>query len=299
MDPGVPLNIERHTLRCDDGTRLFARWITPPSSLPSAPHPSLRSPQPRATVLITHGLGEHSARYGHVIEHLLTHGYEVVTYDIRGHGRSTGRRGDAPSFQAFLDDLSTVVRWVEQRRPAPRLFLYGHSMGGLITLSFAAHAHPPVAGIIAASSWLRLTFQPPWWKLFLGRIMRYIYPGFRQITGLDQTRLSHDQSFLAAMPDLDLSHHQVSARLFYEVLDACEETMRCAPKIEPPLLLLHGQADPVTSWLATREFYEKAGSTNKTLHLYPDFAHETHNELNRQQVLNDITDWLEQQCAPD
>ncbi len=278
--------IETHTLRCFDGTRLFARWFTP--LLPAS--------SPVATVVITHGLGEHSSRYGHVIQHLLTHGYEVVTYDIRGHGRSAGRRGDTPSFQAFLDDLGCVVGWVKQRRPTPRLFLYGHSMGGLITLSFTLEDREPLSGVIAASTWLRLTFQPPWWKLFIGRIMRHVYPGFRQFTGLDPMRLSHDIPFLTSMPDLELSHHQLSARLFYGALEACDRVMRSAHQIKTPLLLLHGQADPITSWIATQEFYELAGPTDKTLRLYPDFAHETHNERDRHVVLNDITDWLNHRC---
>jgi len=69
-----------------------------------------------------------------------------------------------------------------------------------------------------------------------------------------------------------------------------------AHQIKTPLLLLHGQADPITSWIATQEFYELAGPTDKTLRLYPDFAHETHNERDRHVVLNDITDWLNHRC---
>ncbi len=258
----------------------------------------------RPTVLLTHGLGEHSARYWHVEERLASHGYDVASYDLRGHGRSGGRRGDAPGFQAFLDDLAQIVATVNERRalasPAPGpLFLYGHSLGGLITLRFLQDRRDPsVSGAIAASPWLQLAFAPQRWKLLLAAITRWVCPGYRQITGLDPSRLSRDAEFLAAMPDLHLSHHQLSARLFYEIRQSCTALLTGAAKIPYPLLLLHGQADPVTSWMATNDFFQAAVSPDKTLKLYPGVFHETHNDLDREEVLTDIVSWLRLRTHP-
>jgi len=251
-------------------------------------------------VLITHGLGEHSSRYWHVAEQLAANGCEVASYDLRGHGRSGGRRGDAPGFRAFLDDLELVLSTFKECRSTPGpLFLYGHSLGGLIVLRFlqqrrhsAGSVASVVDGVIAASPWLRLAFDPPRWKRFLAGIARWVCPGFRQITGLDPARLSRDLEFLAAMPDADLIHHQLSARLYYEVRQACSAVLAGAAEIALPLLLLHGQADPITSWAATRDFFEANASPDKTLKLYPGVFHETHNDLGREEVLDDIVAWL-------
>lgn len=300
--------LERFPLCTLDGNTLETQWARPESAfsrngqapeelLPAAPRP------PVAAVLFTHGLGEYSSRYGHVLEHLTSHGLEVFTYDVRGHGRSSGRRGDAPGFKVLLDDLALYIEMVQERRRKSGwgdrpLFLYGHSMGGLITLSFLQTRRPNVAGAIIASPWLRLAFEPPRWKLLLGRVARAIYPGLRQLTGLERHRLSRDPEFLQSLPDLDLAHQHISARLFYDILDECDRVFSSAGEKLPPLLLIHGQADPITSWTATSDFYELAGADDKTLKLYPEATHETHNDLDRQKVLDDITTWLEAHLSP-
>lgn len=300
--------IEREQLFARDQIRLHLQWASPsPAVDASVPAPASVS----ATVVITHGLGEHCGRYGHVVEALTAHGAEVLRYDLRGHGRSTGRRGDAPGFGALLDDLKSVVAAAKQRQslrhngPPPPIFLYGHSLGGLITLRFLqeqamdgiSNAESGIAGAIVASPWLRLAFQPSRWKIFLASVMRRICPGFRQITGMDTSRLSRDAAFLQTLPDLDLSHHRLSARLFYEIERACVLARARASKITLPLLLLHGQADPVTCWMATRDFYEAAASADKTLKLYPEALHETHNDLDRNRVVTDIAQWVTRHTA--
>lgn len=288
---------EPHRLSTRDGLALHFRW-TPARQASSAPP---LAGEGRPAVLITHGLGEHSSRYWHVEEHLAACGFGVALYDLRGHGRSEGRRGDAPGFQSFLDDLDCVIAAVRQRlgpSPGP-LFLYGHSLGGLITLRFLLERpRSGVRGAIAASPWLQLAFAPARWKLCLAALARFVWPGFRQITGVDPRRLSRDATFLAAMPDLHLSHHRLSARLFHEILRACKVVAAGATQIREPLLLLHGQADPVTSWIATHAFYQACASTDKSLKLYPGVFHETHNDLDRSQVLADVSAWLLQHAAP-
>ncbi len=275
------------SLTACDGTHLFFQWHAPAS-------------EPRGVVVLTHGLGEHSGRYRHVVEHLTGQGYAVARHDLRGHGHSGGRQGDARSFSLFLDDLGQVVG--ETARLAGRetpLFFYGHSLGGVISLRFLQTRGEavPTRGAILSSPWLRLAFEPPWWKLALGRLARRVVPGLRQPTGAQPRRVSHDVAFLQTLPDLHLVHHCISARLYFEVLAACAEAEAGAGAFATPLLMLHGEADPVTSWQATRAFFDAAASPGKRLHLYPSALHEVHNDTGREQVLADITTWLDEQSA--
>ncbi len=297
MENDTPM-IEPQRLSVRNGVELYAQWTR---ARVGEHGPDGQTKANAATVLITHGLGEHSGRYGHVVEKLAESGCDVLTYDLRGHGRSGGRRGDAPSFHAFLDDLGAVAASAREASAAP-LFLYGHSLGGLITLRFLEEFRDSgtrrIEGAIIASPWLRLTFQPPRWKLLLAEVARRVWPGLCQLTGLDDSRLSRDPAFLATMPDLDLTHHRLSARLFYTIGQACVAARDLASEIRLPLLLLHGQADPVTSWEATRGLFETAGSADKTLLLYPETFHETHNDLDRDRVLADIVSWLRQRATP-
>lgn len=119
-----------------DGTRLFLR-----GALPAIPIV--------ANVIHVHGMGEHSARYFHVAEHFAKHGCRFCSYDMRGHGRSAGRRGYIERYSELIDDLAIV--WNHYREDGLPLFLYGHSLGGQVAINFIAQRKPAACGAIIAS----------------------------------------------------------------------------------------------------------------------------------------------------
>jgi alpha-beta hydrolase superfamily lysophospholipase len=245
----------------------------------------------RATLILTHGLGEHSNRYGHVAAACVERGWEVVAWDLRGHGRSSGPRGDVADYGEFIEDLATVC--THYRVAGRPLFLFAHSLGGQITLRFLQEKAVDCRGAVIASPWLRLAFEPPWWKLALARLATRVWPGFVQPTGHRPERLSRDRLHMTSFPDPELVHHGISARMFFAVCDAGEQVLANAAALNTPLLLLHGDADPVTSHHATCEFFEHAGSADKTLRIFPDTRHETHNDLGRAEVIREVGDWIE------
>lgn len=260
-----------------DGTLLFARaWE------PAAPA--------RGSVLITHGLGEHSGRYWHVVQRLTDAGLRVLTWDLRGHGRSEGPRGDIPRYHVLTDDLREVCR-IATSGPGP-LFLYGHSLGGQITLNFAAAHRPDAAGLIITSPWLSIVFRPSPLKLALAWIATHVWPSFTQETDLDATRLSRDLDFLKAMPDLDLVHHRLSARMYRALTAGARRALLEAAALPYPVLFVHGDHDPVTSLGATEQLYGAMQTTDKTLLVVPGAFHETHNDLCRESVLAQIVAWI-------
>ncbi len=260
-----------------DGTPLFYRCARP-------------SEMACASVLLTHGLGEHSGRYGHLARTLVERGCAVIAWDLRGHGRSPGARGDAASDALLVRDLAALhARCLELGGP---LFHFAHSLGGQIALRFLAENPAGCRGAVIASPWLRLAFDPPWWKLALARLALRCWPAFAQATGHRWERMSRDPAHMASFPDSHLVHRRLSARLYFALRAAGEDLLAAAPRVRTPLFLLHGTDDPVTSQHATAEFFQRAGSTDKTLRLYPGSRHETHNDLDRVQVLRDIADWI-------
>ncbi len=247
-----------------------------------------RTPVPvRAELLVTHGMGEHCGRYAHVAGALAARGVRVHSYDLRGHGRSSGRRADAVRYEVFLEDLRMLHERV--RASGLPVFLFGHSLGGQITARFLECDRPPVAGAVIASPWLRLAFDPPRWKLALARLA----PGWRQSTGVQPENLSRDPAHVDSLPETELVNHSISARMFFAVRAGGEAALAAAGDIRLPLLLLHGDADRVTSWKATRDFHARAGSADKTLKIYAGAVHEMHNDLVREEVLRDIGQWIE------
>lgn len=249
----------------------------------------------KAGVLLTHGMGEHSARYFHVAEFLAKHGYRLCAYDLRGHGRSGGRRGHIDRYEDLLDDLEIVMN--HHAREGVPLFLYGHSLGGQITLNFLQRRHPAVRGAVITSPWLRLAFQPAPWKVLLAKITLKFWPTFTQDAPDDPAQLSRDPDFLASMPDSDLTHNKMSARMFNELLQGARRASMEAFQCSYPLYLAHGADDPLTSAPATESFFKNAASPDKTLKIYPSMRHETHNEIGRETVLADIVEWLDAHYA--
>jgi alpha-beta hydrolase superfamily lysophospholipase len=260
-----------------EGGQLFIRVAHPPGTA-------------RAGVLLTHGLGEHSGRYGHLAKTLVERGCTVMAWDLPGHGKSSGGRGDVPE-NSLVRNLAVVcAHFHTQGRP---LFIFAHSLGGQIALRWLEESGADCCGAIIASPWLRLAFDPPWWKLALARLAMRYWPGFVQSTGNRWERMSRDREHMASFPDLDLVHHSISARMYFAVRAAGEQALARADRLRTPLLLLHGDSDEVTSHHATCEFFEHVGSADKTLRIYPGARHETHNDLDRALVLREIADWIE------
>lgn len=243
-----------------------------------------------AEVVLTHGLGEHCRRYEHVAGALAAKGFRLWAYDLRGHGRSGGRRGDATGYELLLDDLDLVFQ--RATREGRASFLFGHSFGGQITLRYLQERQPEVRGAVICSPWLRLAFTPPWWRLALARFALGVCPGWTQKTSAVPAHLSRDLEHLLGLPDLELTHHRISPRLYFAIEAAASRALAGASSLDVPLLLIHGADDPVTCARATKEFYERVGSVDKTFEIYPDARHETHNDLCRDQVLSDICNWI-------
>lgn len=244
----------------------------------------------QADVVLVHGLGEHSGRYEPVARVLAERGLRLCAWDLRGHGRSSGARGDAKRHEWLVDDLARVVEhFIGQGRP---WFLLAHSFGGQLALRYLEEKQPRCAGAVIAAPWLRLAFDPPWWKLVLARAAMRVWPAFAQKTGNVWERLSRDTAHLASLPDLELVHHHISARLYFAMREVGEKVLADAARLRVPLLLLHGEDDPITCHRATRELWERAGSGDKTLRTYPGVRHEIHNDFGREQVLAEIADWM-------
>ncbi len=242
---------------------------------------------PRGTVCLAHGHGEHAGRYHHVARAFVRAGFVFLAFDWRGHGRSEGIRGHSPSLERMLDD---VGRFLSMASARPRL-AYGHSTGGLLILLRALTDPAGIQGVIATSPWLRLAFPAPPFKVLMGRLLKGIFPSMTVATGLEQAALSHDAPVVAAYAADPLVHDRMSFRLGIDLLTGGERALAHAGEFRLPILLMHGEADRVTDARATREFFEKVSSTDKTLRLWPGLYHETHNEIEWEQVVEVSTGW--------
>ena len=247
----------------------------------------------RAAILLVHGLGEHSSRYEYFAGHCTARGFAVHALDHYGHGRSEGLRGHVERFSVYLDGLRALRDDVRGRDADLPLFLLGHSMGGLIAATFLGEDQASFRGCVLSGPALRSDAEPPALVLALVRLISWLAPT-APLLGLDPAGVSRDPDVVAAYVGDPLVHHgKATARLITELASTMRATLAAAPTIELPLLVMHGDADVLTSPAGSQALHEAARSADKTLKLYPGLYHEIFNEPERDQVLGDMSAWLE------
>ncbi|MHB1132608.1 MAG: alpha/beta hydrolase [Chloroflexota bacterium] len=273
------MDYEEYTAASDDGLALFGRLWRPPGSA-------------RGVICLVHGIGEHSGRWSHVGAAVAAAGFAVLAQDLRGHGRSAGRRGHTPSFEVLMDDIATLLSEAERRFPGLPRCLYGHSLGGNLVLNHALRRqHPTIVGVIATGPWLRLAFEPPAWKVTLAKLLNDLWPSFGMGNGLDRSALSRDPQVEHAYATDPLVHDRITTRLYVSCAAAGRWALEHAADMRVPTLLMHGGQDRLSSLTASRDF---AAATNGacSLKVWDSLYHELHNEPEQQQVLAVVFDWI-------
>jgi len=245
----------------------------------------------RAVICLVHGHGEHIHRYDHVGEAFAHAGLLLTGYDLRGHGRSGGKRGHTPSYERLLEDIADFLADARSRYPGLPVFLYGHSMGGNQVINYGLRYPESLKGMIVTDPWLRLAFEPTPTQLVLAKVMNNIMPSFSQPSGLEQAALSRDPAIVQAYATDPLVHDKISARLFTVMHANGLWALEHAAALKIPMLLMHGNADRLSSAKATQEFAAAAGD-RVTLRIWDGFYHEIHNEPEKAQVIQVMIDWL-------
>ncbi len=256
-------------------------------------------PSPRGVVVIAHGFGEHGGCYRHVAEALgPALDVDLVAPDLRGHGRSPGRRGVVRRYEDLVEDLGSALDWVGIERPGLPLFLLGHSNGGLVALRLAIGGRPDVSGLILSNPSLKIAARVPAYKLALGRFLLRFAPGVTLGGRIEPDQMTRDPAMQRAHYDDPLRHSRISAPLYFGMAEGGAVVLDSASALLLPVLMLLGGSDPVIDPEITRRFFEQLANPDKTLHLYPGMLHEPFNELGRQNVLADVQSWLEPRLGP-
>ena len=246
----------------------------------------------KALVVLIHGMGEHFGRYAHVAEFFTQNGYAFAGMDLRGHGRSQGKRGHTPSYEHLMNDIELLISTIQVDFPELPLFIYGHSMGGNLVLNALIRRALPITAAVISAPYLKLAFEPPKWKTVLGKISAKYLPELTQPTGLDTRALSRDSNVILAYNNDPLVHDKITSSFFVNVHFAGPYALEHAAKINVPLLLMHGTEDKLTSHWATQELHKRIPERSE-LKLWEGFYHELHNEPEQEELLSYVTQWLE------
>lgn len=252
-----------HQLAAADGTLLHVSDFV----LPDA--------DTRGSIVLMHGLGEHSGRYRHLAQLFNELGLSVRCYDHRGHGRSQGARGDVPNGDPMLQDAQIVVEDFAARF-ARRPFLFGHSMGGLFAARFALAATTPLRGLILSSPALAVRMSPLQHRL-LG-LMLTVAPRIGVPNGLQPQYLSHDPAVVTAYRNDPLVHGKISARLLRSMLESIDYCQQHAAELNLPLLLQIAGDDHLVDASGSRRFFAQLPEGDFAFKVYASLYHEIFNE---------------------
>jgi len=272
------------TLRTVDGLTLaLHRWPAAGSA--------------RGTLQIVHGLGEHMGRYDALARRLSGAGWQVVGHDLRGHGRSEGRRGRIADSHALLSDLGLAIDALRGGQPGAHVLL-GHSLGGLIAARYAAEGLAktplpwwrPVDRLVLSSPALDPGMNAV--QKALLALLGPVAPNLALGNGLKPAWISRDPAVVKAYVDDPLVHDRVTPRLVRFIVDGGLLVRERAPAWKLPTLLMWAGADRCVAPAGSAGFAAAAPPGVVTAQAFPGLFHEIFNEPEREQVIARLLAWL-------
>lgn len=249
--------------------------------------------EPKAILLVVHGMAEHSGRYMNVVNHLVPSGYAVYGLDHIGHGKSDGERVYVEQFQDYTKTLKMYFDMIRDWQPGKPIFLIGHSMGGLIGAAYLLDHQDELTGAVLSGPGIKVPDNISQAIIFVGNILSVIMPKAGLIQ-LDAEGISRDPAVVDAYVNDPLVYTgKTTARLGAELLKTMQRVTEQATEIRLPILIVQGGDDKLVDASGAQLLYDLVGSQDKTIKIYDGFYHEVFNEPEHEQVLNNVKTWLE------
>ena len=246
---------------------------------------------PKAVVLIVPGFNSHSGFYNWTAYSLADRGYAVYAVDLRGRGLSDGERFYVDEIGDYEADVGGVLDIVKQREPGLKVFLLGHSAGGVTAVAFTLDHQSEVAGLVCES--FAYKTPAPDFALAALKGLSHLAP-HAHVVALNNRDFSRDSTVVEAMnADPLIAHETQPTKTMATLARADERLGREFAKITLPVFIIHGTADKATKPSGSQEFFDKVGSADKTLKLYEGHYHDMLNDIGKELVLGDIADWLD------
>jgi len=266
-----------------DGLKIYAQAWEPETA-------------PKAIVCLVHGLGEHSGRYAHVAETMNQGGYAVLASDLRGHGKTEGKRGHSPSFEAFMDDIALLLAEAAQRYPNLSCFLWGHSLGAVLVSNYTLRRKPQLAGVVLTGLSLRTAISDQKVKIQFAKTAAKLMPQMSMPTGLVAQHVSRDPEVVERYINDPLVHGVATLAMAKYTIEAIPWVYEHASEWALPVLIMHGDADAI-AFISGVEDFANLIKQDCTLKIWPGLWHEIHNEPEKEQVLAYALGWLDSQLS--
>lgn len=247
---------------------------------------------PKLALHVVHGMGDHGGRYQNYVDAFVPRGYAIYAADMRGCGRSSGRRGHVDRFDDFVNDVRQMHTLVQNEQPGRAIFMAGHSFGSLVSLAYGLQYPDGLAGMIVSGTAIQDGLPyPDWMRSLTGRLGR-ILPTLALPSGVKAEDVSREAAVVQAYKDDPLIHSVGTLRWAAEAIRTRKWLLDHAHEWKLPLLMLHGGADQICLKEGARRWQERIADGRVTYHEYEAMYHEVHNEIGKEKVFQDIEAWL-------
>ncbi len=252
---------------------------------------SVEPANPMAVLGVIHGYGDHSGRYAKFMRWMAERGVACHAVDLRGQGRSEGRRGFVRQWGDYLEDVNAFLALDEMKSSLPT-FLLGHSHGGLVLAAAVERGVQGIAGCILTSPFFKAKLAVPRYKILMAHLFNHVVPWLPVHSGLADNMMTSDAAMRAETKADALVSRAATPRWYLGSLEAQQRVLAEAPKFQLPLAVLLGEIDPVADITTAKHFFDAVGSSEKKLKVYPGFLHEILRETQREEVFQEILDWI-------
>lgn len=235
-------------------------------------------------IILIHGLAEHKGRYVDFISELYSLKYSVFALDLRGHGESSGEKGDVKNFMEYVDDLDLFISHIKKNHPQMKICLFGHSLGGLIACCYVSEYKNNVDFLILSNPLLERKKTLNIFYFLPYRILGFIK--FRK-------RHSESKEMLEYSRKDPLACKYMTLRLLGEIfITGINNNKKRMPFVKIPLLLLGGSEDNLTNTNNLKNVIKYFGSRDKTVKIYDGVRHRLVHSAKKDEVINDISTWI-------
>jgi alpha-beta hydrolase superfamily lysophospholipase len=271
------IKVATEMLTMADGCKLFLRsWVTDSSDV----------------LLILHGLGGHSGWYINMGDALAARGLTVYADDHRGFGHSEGLPGHIDNYATYREDCYALVSEISRRHPDRKIYVLGHSMGGIFTTHLAAKYGQSMAGILYLNPWVEDSTPVP-----LGTTLSILLTGlfkskrYYQVARGTEVMTTRQEAIEMLNADPYWRRKQTASFLF-QILLMRLAVPRVAKQITLPVLVMQAGQDKSVLISGTRKLYEALASSDKTWKGYAEFSHDSEFEEEHSRMDSDIAEWI-------
>lgn len=241
---------------------------------------------PRATIVIIHGVCEHQGRYKHVVDHFNNKNYDVYTFDYRGHGKSEGKKAHADDFNDLIEDTDAIINSVRETYSNQKIFILGHSFGGLIGLAYGIKYPKKVNGFMISAA--TTSDEAGILEIFELKEDKgeYVHNNLAPL-------VCSDKEVVKEYNEDPLVHKEMTVGIVQEMINGNKWVQKNISKFVYPILLIHGENDQIISYLDSEKIFKKVPSKDKKIRIYEGMFHEVLNEPNKDKVLEELSAWMD------